>query len=99
MTNPVLDMLTHHRVAEIVAEPPRSWTAEFKRMFLTLPPHLQVYLANHEKRRDVEIRRAQNQRADALKLLAKTEDERDRALARLEELKNGITENQSDTIA
>jgi hypothetical protein len=92
MSNPVLDVLTHHRVAEIVAEPPRSWTAEFKRVFLTLPPNLQVYLANHEKRRDVELRRAQNERADALKLLAKTEDERDRALAKLKELENVETE-------
>jgi hypothetical protein len=43
--------------------------------------------------------RALNERADALKLLAKTEDERDRALAKLKELENGTTENQSDTIA
>lgn len=94
MTNPVLEALINARVAEIV-DPPRSWKADMKRLFLRLPRDLQLYLAAHEKRRETEIKRCLNDRADAIKnlevvesKLAATEDRLERAEARLKEMKN-----------
>jgi hypothetical protein len=98
MINPVLEALTNARVAEIV-DPPRSWKADMKQLFLRLPRDLQLYLAAHEKRREVEIRRCQNDRADAIKKLevveaklAATEDRLERAEAKLKERENVETE-------
>jgi hypothetical protein len=96
VSNPVIEALIHARVADIV-DPPRSWNAQMKQVFLTLPPHVQVFLAARDRERDREVRRCQNDRTAALKLLAKTEDERDRALAKLKELENGIIENEVTT--
>jgi hypothetical protein len=91
VTNPVLEALINARVVEIV-DPPRSWKADMKQAFLRLPRDLQLYFADHDKRRDKEIRRALNERADATKKLAATEDRLERAEARLKEIKNAETE-------
>jgi hypothetical protein len=94
MTNPVLDALIHHRVAEIV-DPPRSWDHEMKKLFLTLPRQAQTYLAARESDRDREVRRSQNERAAAVKRLevleaklAATEDRLERAIQKLKEKEN-----------
>jgi hypothetical protein len=57
--------------------PPRSWPAEQKSRFLQLPYGLQIYFAEHETKREKEIRRTQNAAA-----LARQE---------LEKVKNGKT--------
>jgi hypothetical protein len=91
VTNPVLEALVNARVAEIV-DPPRSWRADMKQVFLRLPRDLQLYLAAHERQREVEIRRCQNDRAAAIKKLAATEDRLERAEVRLKEMENVETE-------
>jgi hypothetical protein len=103
MTNPVLSALLDHKVRDIVADPPR-WNADMKKVFVQLPHHLQIYLAAREKERDREVRRNQNERAEAVKKLevveaklAAAEDRLERAETRLKELTN--VENQADTIA
>jgi hypothetical protein len=50
-------------------QPPRSWPAAEKVMFLSLPPDLQRYLIIREKDRDTTIRRALNEAAEARKQL------------------------------
>jgi hypothetical protein len=48
-------------------EPPRSWSAEEKQRFLTLPHATQVYLVQRERQRDSALNRAQNELAMELK--------------------------------
>jgi hypothetical protein len=55
-------------VANICA--PRSWPDERKRQFKSLPYDLQVYIADHEARRERVLRRAQNEAAAARQQLA-----------------------------
>jgi hypothetical protein len=91
MSNPVMTALMLARADErLVAlkyeEAPRSWDRAAKLAFMHLPPALQAFYCSRERERDRAVRVAQNERAAALKLLAKTEDERDRALAKLKEL-------------
>ena len=50
-------------------EPPRSWSKEDKELFLTLPPETQARIADREQRREVEIRRGQNDTAEGRKAL------------------------------
>jgi len=96
--NPVLEALISAKVAEIV-DPPRSWKADMKQVFLQLPRDLQLYLAAHDRRRDLEVRRCINDRADAIKKLevveaklVATEDRLERAEAKLQERENAETE-------
>lgn len=56
-------------------DPPRAWPKEHKASFSLLPYNLQSYLAGHEARREKEIRRAQNEAADAKKKLAALQPE------------------------
>jgi hypothetical protein len=49
---------------------PRSWPDERKRQFKSLPYDLQVYIADHEARRERALRRAQNEAAAARQKLA-----------------------------
>jgi hypothetical protein len=51
-------------------EPPRSWPADHKQRFKTLPYDLQVYIAAHEAQREKALRRAQNEAASARQKLA-----------------------------
>ncbi|MCA6117875.1 hypothetical protein J6524_23790 [Bradyrhizobium sp. WSM 1738] len=51
-------------------EPPRSWPADHKQRFKSLPYDLQVYVAAHEARRENVLRRAQNEAASAKRKLA-----------------------------
>ena len=51
-------------------DPPRSWPADHKQRFKSLPYDLQVYVASHEARREKALRRAQNEAANARRELA-----------------------------
>ena len=51
-------------------DPPRSWPADRKRRFKSLPYDLQVYVASHEAQRERALRRAQNEAANARRKLA-----------------------------
>jgi hypothetical protein len=48
-------------------EPPRSWTKEAKQRFRSLPRETQEYLSVRERERDREVRRSQNEAAEARK--------------------------------
>ena len=78
MTSPVMTALAMARANDrLVAlghdEAPRSWSRDAKMAFLNLPPALQAYYVDREKDREREVRKAQNDRADALKKLATAE--------------------------
>ena len=64
-------------------DPPRSWPDEHKKSFARLPYDLQVYLSDHEAKREKEIRRAQNRAATAQQELA--------AIQKPVRAENGIT--------
>jgi len=51
-------------------QPPRTWPADRKERFESLPYDLQVYIAAHEGRREKALRRAQNEAAIARQKLA-----------------------------
>ncbi len=51
-------------------EPPRSWPADRKLRFKSLPHDLQAYVAAHEQQREKVLRRAQNEAAVARQKLA-----------------------------
>ncbi len=74
---------------------PRSWSKDAKLAFAHLPQELQAYYVTREKERDREVRRAQNDKAEALKKLALAEAR----IAELETLntkghENGTTETK-----
>lgn len=50
--------------------PPRSWGDDRKQRFRSLPYDLQMFIAQHELRRERALRRAQNDAAAARRLLA-----------------------------
>lgn len=58
-----------NRIAPV--EPPRSWKAFAKEAFTAFPHELQVYLAERDRENTREIKRAQQEAADARKELAK----------------------------
>ena len=49
--------------------PPRSWPKDHWPIFNALPHRLKQYLAGHDKQRELVIRRAQNEAADAKRAL------------------------------
>jgi hypothetical protein len=51
-------------------DPPRSWPGDRKQRFKSLPYDLQIYVADHETRREKAVRRAQNEAAIARQKLA-----------------------------
>jgi hypothetical protein len=75
-------------------QPPRSWPKAEQAVFLSLPPDLQKYLIPREKERDIAVKRAQNEAADARK---ETEALR-KQLAEIQKgtEANGTTENPPD---
>ncbi|MBA7464862.1 hypothetical protein ES703_06669 [subsurface metagenome] len=54
-------------------QPPRSWPAEQKLRFASLPYDMQVFVASHDARREKALRRAQNEAAAARRELAKND--------------------------
>jgi hypothetical protein len=53
-------------------DPPRSWPKDHKARFLALPYDVQMYVAAHDMQREKELRRAQNEAAEARQKLGKT---------------------------
>jgi hypothetical protein len=51
-------------------DPPRSWPDDHKHRFGSLPYDLQIYVAEHEARREKALRRAQNEAAAVRRELA-----------------------------
>jgi hypothetical protein len=72
LADPTLGGVAAAAISDVAGiSPPRSWPNERKQRFRSLPYDVQVYLANHEERRDRAVRRAQNEAAIARqKLLA-----------------------------
>jgi hypothetical protein len=65
-------------------EPPRSWKAEEKERFLSLPRDTQAYLAERELERDRALNRSQNEAAEKLKGLTAKEQAVEQARAQYE---------------
>ena len=79
-----MQALISARVSDLI-EPPRSWGPAEKAAFLRLPRDLQIFYAKREAHRDREVRRAQNDAAEARKALA--------AIQQSKETEHGTTEN------
>jgi chromosome segregation ATPase len=86
MNSPVLAALRFARAEELAValDAPRSWSKEAKLAFTRLPADLQQFYAARDRDREREIRRAQNERAEALRKLAAAE-------ARIAELEKEAT--------
>lgn len=54
----------------VKVETPRSWKKEQRLLFAALAPDMQQHISDRESQRDKEVRRAQNEAADARKQLA-----------------------------
>lgn len=59
-------------------QPPRSWPAEQKMRFKSLPYDVQAFVASHEVRREQALRRTQNEAAAAKQKLAAMQREQSR---------------------
>lgn len=70
-----MQALISARVSDLI-DPPRSWGPAEKAAFLRLPRDLQIFYAKREKERDREVRRAQNDAAEARKALAAIQEQR-----------------------
>jgi hypothetical protein len=84
-------------------EPPRSWTKEAKERWAALPRETQEYLANREQERDREVRRSQNEAAEAKKAvqaeLTKVEQARQEYEAKLPAIMQALQDAQSGQFA
>jgi hypothetical protein len=74
MANPVMQALVAAKVSDLVT-PPRSWGHVEKVAFLKLPRELQVFYSKREDQRDREVRRCQNEAAEARKTLLETQQQ------------------------
>jgi hypothetical protein len=71
LADPTLGGAAAAAIAELAKiEPPRSWPAEHRQRFESLPYDLQIYIAAHEAQRERTLRRAQNDVAGARQKLA-----------------------------
>lgn len=71
LADPTLGGPVAAAVSEVAGiDPPRSWPSDRKQQFEALPYDLQVYVADHEARREKTVRRAQNEAAIAKRKLA-----------------------------
>jgi hypothetical protein len=101
MSNPVMEAIISAKVSDMIA-PPRSWGHAEKAAFLKLPRELQLFYARREAQRDREVRRSQNEAAEARKALAETQRllaEVREALAAIQKSKettNGTTEKRPE---
>ena len=78
MNSPVMQALIGAKVSEMI-EPPRSWGHAEKLAFLNLSPDLQRFYVKREAERDREVRRCQNELAQARKALAEVQRELEEA--------------------
>ena len=71
LADPTLGGVAARAIADLAGiDPPRSWPADHKPRFKSLPYDLQVYVASHEAQREKALRRAQNEAAAARRELA-----------------------------
>jgi hypothetical protein len=64
LADPTLGGAVAAAVGEVAGlAPPRSWPEDFKRCFKSLPYDVQVFIVDHETRREKALRRAQNEAA------------------------------------
>jgi hypothetical protein len=95
MNSPVMQALISAKVSDLI-EPPRSWGHAEKVAFLKLPRDLQLFYSEREAQRDREVRRCQNEAAEARKALAETQrqlEEARKAAIQQPEATDGIHEN------
>lgn len=71
LADPTLSGVATTAISNVAAiDPPRSWPGDRKQRFKSLPYDLQVYVVDHEARREKAVRRAQNEAAIARQKLA-----------------------------
>jgi len=71
LADPTLGGAAAAAVSDLAAiDPPRSWPADFKRRFRSMPYDLQVFLSSHERQRERSLRRCQNEAAAARRAIA-----------------------------
>ncbi len=71
LADPTLGGIAAAAVSDVAGIlPPRSWSADRKQRFKSLPYDVQIYLAEHEARREKALRCAQNEAATARQKLA-----------------------------
>jgi hypothetical protein len=71
LADPTLGGVAAEAISDLAGiDSPRSWPADHKQRFKSLPYDLQVYVAAHEAQRDKALRRAQNEAASARQKLA-----------------------------
>ena len=71
LADPTLGGVVAATISDLAGiDPPRSWPADHKQRFKSLPYDLQVYVAAHELQREKALRRAQNEAASARQKLA-----------------------------
>jgi hypothetical protein len=71
LADPTLSGVATTAISNVAAiGQPRSWPNDQKQRFKSLPYDLQVYVAEHEARREKTVRRAQNDAATARQKLA-----------------------------
>jgi hypothetical protein len=64
LADPTLGGVAAAAISDLTGiEPPRSWPADRKQRFKSLPYDLQVYVTGHEAQREKALRRAQNEAA------------------------------------
>ena len=71
LADPTLGGLAAKAISDLAGmDAPRSWPAEYRQRFKSLPYDLQVFIAGHEAQREKALRRAQNDAAGAKRRLA-----------------------------
>lgn len=71
LADPTLGGVVAEAISNLAGiDAPRSWPANHKQRFKSLPYDLQIYVATHEARREKALRRAQNEAAHARQELA-----------------------------
>jgi hypothetical protein len=63
--NPCATPLVRITTAASTIDPPRSWTRDEKQLFTELPVEIQRVVARRERDREIQLRRGQNEIADA----------------------------------
>jgi hypothetical protein len=85
VSNAVLQALISAKVSDLIA-PPRSWGHAERVAFLNLPRDMQLFYSKREDQRDREVRRCQNEAAEARKTLAESQQLLALAESRIAEL-------------
>ena len=71
LADPTLGGVAGAAISDVAGiDAPRSWPSDRKQRFKSLPYDLQIYVADHEARREKTVRRAQNEAAMVRQKLA-----------------------------